>query len=89
MRDKLSGRSRGFGFVSFVNKDAVDLATQQEHVLDGRNVCSRQIATNEMQAALFLREINRGFVPPPPPPFHKDLLYYFITLRIKQQFIDD
>ncbi len=43
MRDKLSGRSRGFGFVSFMTKDAVDRATQQDHVLDGRNVCYTQI----------------------------------------------
>lgn len=56
MRDKLSGRSRGFGFVSFVNKDAVDSATQQDHVLDGRNVSHITIGY-ATQAARFPREI--------------------------------
>lgn len=58
MRDKLSGRSRGFGFVSFVTKDAVDGATQQDHVLDGRNVCSSLTAVKiVMQAAKISRQI--------------------------------
>lgn len=58
MRDKLSGRSRGFGFVSFMNKDAVDSATQQDHVLDGRNVRSSFAAISiAMQATKISREI--------------------------------
>ncbi len=59
MRDKLSGRSRGFGFVSFVTRDAVDRATQQDHVLDGRNVrCSLRHLRGTMQAPRFSRALN-------------------------------
>lgn len=35
MIDRSTGRSRGFGFVRFATGDAVDLALQSPHLLDG------------------------------------------------------
>eukprot|EP00029_Vermamoeba_vermiformis_P005305 TRINITY_DN1804_c0_g1_i1.p1 TRINITY_DN1804_c0_g1~~TRINITY_DN1804_c0_g1_i1.p1 ORF type:complete len:293 (-),score=69.65 TRINITY_DN1804_c0_g1_i1:110-988(-) len=62
MRDKLSGRSRGFGFVSFVNKDAVDSATQQDHVLDGRNIEAKR-AIPKGEITVKTKKIFVGGVP--------------------------
>lgn len=39
MRDKLTGRPRGFGFVVFADPAVVDRALQDPHTLDGRTVC--------------------------------------------------
>jgi RNA recognition motif-containing protein len=38
MRDKLTGRPRGFGFVVFTDTAVVDRALQDPHTLDGRTV---------------------------------------------------
>lgn len=38
MRDKLSGKPRGFGFVVFADPNVLDRVLQDRHVLDGRTV---------------------------------------------------
>jgi RNA-binding protein Musashi len=38
MRDKITGRPRGFGFVVFADPAVVDRALQDPHTLDGRTV---------------------------------------------------
>lgn len=38
MRDKLSGKPRGFGFVVFSDPNVLDRVLQDRHVLDGRTV---------------------------------------------------
>ena len=38
MRDKISGRPRGFGFVVFADPSVLDRVLQDKHVLDGRTV---------------------------------------------------
>lgn len=44
MNDKITGRPRGFGFVTFRNPDAVDALLQESHVLDGKQVeCKRAV----------------------------------------------
>jgi RNA recognition motif-containing protein len=44
MNDKVTGRPRGFGFVTFRTIEAVDALMQEQHVLDGKQVeCKRAV----------------------------------------------
>ena len=44
MNDKITGRPRGFGFVTFRTVEAVDALMQEQHVLDGKQVeCKRAV----------------------------------------------
>jgi len=38
MRDRASGRSRGFGFITFTDEAVADQVSLETHVLDGRVV---------------------------------------------------
>ena len=38
MRDRHSGRPRGFGFVTYKDPGAADIVVQEKHVIDGREV---------------------------------------------------
>jgi heterogeneous nuclear ribonucleoprotein A1/A3 len=38
MRDRNSGRPRGFGFVTYKDPGAADIVIQEKHVIDGREV---------------------------------------------------
>ena len=39
MRESQSGRSRGFGFLTFKDPKVVNRVMTQEHILDGKIVC--------------------------------------------------
>lgn len=40
MRDKTTGRPRGFGFVVFSDPSVIDTVLEDRHVIDGRTVSS-------------------------------------------------
>jgi RNA-binding protein Musashi len=42
MRDGPTGRSRGFGFLTFKDPQTVNIVMDQEHFLDGKIVCCFQ-----------------------------------------------
>lgn len=49
LKDKFSGRSRGFGFVTFVNDEDADKAIEalNDHELDGRNIAVNEAKPRE------------------------------------------
>lgn len=40
MKDRITGRPRGFGFVTFDNQDSVNRVLEEKHRIDGRDVRS-------------------------------------------------
>lgn len=44
IKDKFSGRSKGFGFVTFTNDEDADKAIEE---MDGKDLAGREIAVNE------------------------------------------
>lgn len=50
MMDKVSGRPRGFGFVTFADPEAANKVLEEEHVIDGRTVeVKRTVPREDMQ----------------------------------------
>nr|GEU95837.1 heterogeneous nuclear ribonucleoprotein 1 [Tanacetum cinerariifolium] len=49
MRDKISGRPRGFGFVVFSDPSVLDNVLQQKHTIDGRTVEAKRALSREEQ----------------------------------------
>ncbi|GFY81717.1 RNA-binding (RRM/RBD/RNP motifs) family protein [Actinidia rufa] len=49
MRDKISGKPRGFGFVVFADPSVLDRVLQDKHVLDGRTVEAKRALSREEQ----------------------------------------
>ncbi|KAL0341879.1 UNVERIFIED_CONTAM: Heterogeneous nuclear ribonucleoprotein 1 [Sesamum calycinum] len=49
MLDKISGRPRGFGFVTFADPEVADKVLQEDHVIDGRAEVKRTVPREDMQ----------------------------------------
>ncbi len=63
MKDPVSKRSRGFGFITFYDVSSVDnVLANEPHTIDARKVeAKRAVPRSEMG-----KEVNRMGVPPPP-----------------------
>ncbi|XP_073287959.1 heterogeneous nuclear ribonucleoprotein 1-like [Primulina huaijiensis] len=51
MRDKLSGKPRGFGFVVFADPDILDRVLEDRHVIDGRTVEAKRALSRDEQVS--------------------------------------
>lgn len=49
MRDKVTGRPRGFGFVVFADPSVLDTVLQEKHTIDGRTVEAKRALSREEQ----------------------------------------
>ncbi|CAL5416516.1 unnamed protein product [Camellia sinensis] len=49
MKDKTTGRPRGFGFVVFADPSVLDRVLQEKHVIDGRTVEAKRALSREEQ----------------------------------------
>ncbi|MFQ6628326.1 hypothetical protein Gotur_008303 [Gossypium turneri] len=61
MRDKVTGRPRGFGFVVFSDPSVIDTVLQEKHTIDGRTVeAKRALSREEQQTSARSGNFNQG-----------------------------
>jgi RNA-binding protein Musashi len=57
MKDRATGRARGFGFVVFADPAVADKAVAEKHVIEGRTVCR---PSPSLLLSVFMRSRSRG-----------------------------
>lgn len=62
MKDRATGRARGFGFVVFADPLVADRVVQDKHNIDGRQVEAKRAVPREEQQSI-TRNSNTGLVP--------------------------
>ena len=58
--DKATGKSRGFGFVTFARKEDADKFLEDEHTLDGRTVGASAITIFKYQQLISLFGLDQS-----------------------------
>ncbi|KAL5702293.1 Heteroproteinous nuclear ribonucleoprotein 1 [Ranunculus cassubicifolius] len=54
MRDKITGRPRGFGFVVFADPSILDRVLQDKHTIDGRTVEAKRALSREESTTMWI-----------------------------------
>lgn len=57
MKDRTTGRARGFGFIVFANASIAEKVVRERHIIDGRTVSY----TSSFFRAFFMIEFNASF----------------------------
>lgn len=79
MTDKLSGRPRGFGFVTFADSAVADEVLAQEHTIDGRMVEVKRTVPREDMEAIGVFRTKKIFVGGIPQFFTGDELREYFS----------
>ncbi|KAL3632009.1 hypothetical protein CASFOL_024993 [Castilleja foliolosa] len=79
MMDKISGRPRGFGFITFADPEVAERVMQEDHVIDGRSVeVKRTVPREDMQGQGGMSKTKKIFVGGLPLSLNEDdLSEYF------------
>jgi len=82
MVDRESGRSRGFGFVTFQSEDSVDRLLQFDHEIRGRKVDCKKAVPREEVAEVPNMRVPRGVLQPDMSrSFDRDVRGFYDTQR--------
>lgn len=80
MRDKHSGRPRGFGFVTFADPEAADKVLEEEHILGGRTVeVKRTVPREDMQQVKAVSKTKKIFIGGIPTSLTEDELKEYFS----------
>lgn len=60
MKDRVTGQSRGFGFVTFADPSVVDKVIQDNHILDGRTVEIKRTIPKGITSKIFVGGIPKS-----------------------------
>lgn len=53
MRDRITGRARGFGFVVFADSAVAERVVMEKHMIDGRTVSLFKVSNSNLHAECF------------------------------------
>eukprot|EP00878_Enallax_costatus_P017996 GHUV01018922.1.p1 GENE.GHUV01018922.1~~GHUV01018922.1.p1 ORF type:complete len:230 (+),score=48.72 GHUV01018922.1:339-1028(+) len=64
MRDRITNKPRGFGFITFKDQEAADAACSDTHTLDGRTIDAKPSLPHGQHTSLKSKKIFVGGLPP-------------------------
>ncbi|XP_057472470.1 LOW QUALITY PROTEIN: uncharacterized protein LOC130761041 [Actinidia eriantha] len=79
MMDKITGRSRGFGFVTFADPAVADKVLEEEHVIDGRAVEVKRTVPREKMQEQGVQKTRKIFVGGVPTSLTEDELKEYFS----------
>ncbi|KAL2493244.1 RNA-binding (RRM/RBD/RNP motif) family protein [Abeliophyllum distichum] len=79
MLDRVSGRPRGFGFVTFADPEVADKVLQEDHVIDGRAVEVKRTVPREDMQVRGVSKTKKIFVGGLPLTLHEDELKEYFS----------